>query len=134
MTGSGKTLPLLLASAFYDGGNTTILILPLLAMHDEYKTRANRHGLSCMTWTIGSDPATSSQIVLVAVEACALDSVKMYNTTLIRLGRPARIVVDEAHLLLQHAAFRPCLDMLEYVGQMPTSILLMTATCPRHLE
>ena len=110
------------------------MILPLLAMHDEYRMRAKRHGLSCTTWTVGSEPAASPQIVLVAVESCEWDGVKTYITTLIRTGRLARIAVDEAHLLLQQASFRPCLDVLEYFGQMPTSIILMTATCPRHME
>jgi hypothetical protein len=70
----------------------------------------------------------------VAVENCAWDELKVQVETLIRLGRLARIVVDEAHLLLKHSSFRPCVDMLEYCGRMPTSILLMTATCPHGLE
>ena len=110
------------------------MILPLLAMHDEYKMRASRHKLSYETWAIKSESSSPSQLILVAVEACAWDALRVYVDTLIRTGRLARIVVDEAHLLLQHASFRPCLDMLEYFGRMPTSILLMTATCPRPLE
>jgi len=103
-------------------------------MHDEFKFQASKHGLSCETWTIGSHLSTCPQIILVAVEACAWDTLKIYITTLIRMGRLARIAIDEAHLVLQQSSFRPCLDMLEYLGQMPTSILLMTATCMCCLE
>jgi hypothetical protein len=103
-------------------------------MHDEYKKRAARHGLSYETWTTHSDPSTCPQIVLVSVEASVLDALNVYVMTLIRLGRLARIAVDEAHLLIQHSSFRPCLDMVERLGRMPVSMVLMTATCPRHLE
>ena len=134
IAGSGKTLPLFLSVAFYDGGKSTVLILPLLAMHDEYKGRAKKYSLSCETWTADSNPPPTTQIILVAVENCAWEQLQAHITTLICLGQLARIVVDEAHLLLKHASFRPCVDMLEYLGRMPTSILLMTATCPPNLE
>jgi hypothetical protein len=134
IAGSGKTLPLLLNIAYYDGGKSTILLLPLLSMHDEYRGRAMKHGLSFCTWTSASDPSASPQIVLVAIENCMWDQFKAYVATLIRLGRLARIAVDEVHLLLKHESFRPCVNVLEYFGQMPTSMLLSTATCPHHLE
>jgi Helicase conserved C-terminal domain len=102
-------------------------------MHDEYKDRARKHGLSFETWT-GDNSTPSSQLILVAVEDCTWERFKSYAETLIRLGRLARIVVDEAHLLHKHASFRPCVDALEFLGRMPISILLMTATCPPHLE
>jgi Helicase conserved C-terminal domain len=132
--GSGKTLPLFLSIAYYDGGHSTLLILPLQAMHDEYKGRASKHGLSYEVWANGSNPSASPQIILVAVESCVWEELKAYVATLILLGRLARIVVDEAHLLLKHASFRPCVNMLEYFGRMPTPMLLMTATCPHKLE
>ena len=103
-------------------------------MHDKYKRRATKHELSCETWTYRSTTASSAQLILVAVENCAWEQLKIHVETLIRLGRLARIVVDEAHLLHKHASFRPCVDMLEYFRRMPTSILLMTATCPHNLE
>ena len=77
-------------------------------MHNEYKMQARRHNLTLETWTIDSDPSACPQIVLVAVEACAWDKLKFYVMTLIRVGHLARLVVDEAHLLIQHSSFRPC--------------------------
>lgn len=103
-------------------------------MHDEYKGRAKKYSLSCETWTADRNPPPSTQIILVAVENCVWEQLQAHIATLICLGRLARIVVDEAHLLLKHSSFRPCVDMLKYLGRMPTSILLMTATCPRNLE
>jgi hypothetical protein len=102
-------------------------------MHDEYKNRARKHGLTCETWTSGNR-RPSSQLVLVAVETCVWDEFKSYAETLICLGCLARIVVDEGHLIHTHASFRPCTEMLEYLGRMPTSIVIMTATCPPNLE
>jgi superfamily II DNA helicase RecQ len=102
-------------------------------MHEEYKGRARKHGLACGTWST-SHSSPSTQLVLVAAENCVWDTLKVHIMTLISLGCLASIVVDEAHLLFKHAKFRPCMDMLEYLGRMATSILLMTATCPRNLE
>jgi hypothetical protein len=132
--GSGKTLPIFMSAALYDGGATTVLILPLAAMHDEYKCRARHYGLACQTWTTSYDIATAPQLLLVAVENCPWPELQDHIATLIRLGRLARIVVDEAHLLVKHETFRPCMGMLTFLGTLAVSIVLMTATCPNRLE
>jgi hypothetical protein len=120
--------------SLYDCGASTILILPLAAMHEEYKSRAKQHGLTCKTWTSDCDLATAPQLLLVAVENCPWPVLQASITTLIRLGRLARIVVDEAHLLEKHEPFRPCMAMLSFFGTLAISILLMTATYPHSLE
>jgi replicative superfamily II helicase len=98
--GSGKTLPIFMSICFYDGGTSTILILPLVAMHEEYKFRARHCGITCTTWTRDCDLATASQLLLVAVENCSWPDLQAHVNTLIRLGRLARVVVDEVHLLV----------------------------------
>ena len=120
--------------SMYDGGASTILILPLAAMHEEYRFRAHQYGLSCKTWTSDCDIATAPQLLLVAVENCSWPDLQAHINTLIRLGRLARIVVDEAHLLVKHESFRPCMGDLSFLGSLAVSIVLMTATCPRSLE
>lgn len=118
----------------YDKGATTVLILPLAAMHEEYKGRAKHHQLTCETWSDLSDIATAPQLLLVAVENCPWPKLQAHIETLIRLGRLARIVVDEAHLLEKHESFRPCMSTLSFLGRCAISIVLMTATCPYRLE
>ncbi len=59
-----------MSAALYDGGATTVLFLPLLAMHDEYKCRAQHYGLACQTWTASCNIATAPQLLFVAVENC----------------------------------------------------------------
>jgi hypothetical protein len=134
LIGSGKTLPILLCASAFDGGKTTVLILPLLAMHDEYLGRAQKCRLTCETWSHRALPTSSPQLLLVAVEYGHWTKLRIYLDTLIRLGRLARVVVDEAHLLEKHAEFRECVNLLEHFGQLPTPIILMTATLPSHLE
>jgi hypothetical protein len=118
----------------YDGGASTILILPLAAMHEEYLSRARRFGLSCKTWTSDCDVATAPQLLLVAVENCSWLDLQNYINTLIRLGRLARLVVDEVHLLEKHESFRSCMGNLSFLGLLAVPIVLMTATCPCSLE
>ena len=79
--------------------------------------------------------ATAPQLLLVAVENCSWPALQDHVATLIRLGRLARIVVDEAHLLAKHeSSFRPCMAMLTTFGTLSISIVLMTATCSNDLE
>ena len=120
--------------SLYDGGASTILILPLFAMHEEYISRAQQYGLTCKTWTSTCDFATAPQLLLVAVENCPWSDLQAHVNTLIRLGRLARIVVDEAHLLLKHESFRPCMATLAFFGTLTIPLVLMTATCPKSLE
>lgn len=120
--------------SLYDGGASTILILPLAAMHEEYIYRAQQYGLTCKTWTSDCDFDTAPQLLLVAIENCSWSHLQAHVKTLIRLGRLARIVVDEAHLLLKHEPFRPCMGMLAFFGTLAVPLVLMTATCPKSLE
>jgi hypothetical protein len=124
----------MLNASFYDVGRTTLLILPLLSMHEEYQARATSHDLSVETWTFSSSAHHPPQIVLVAAEKCTWDSLLIYILTLLHKGRLARIVVDEAHLLLKHDSFRPCVNFLKFFGTLPLAIVLLTATCPPCLE
>lgn len=123
-----------MSAALYDNGATTVLILPLAAMHDEYQGRAKRCGLGCKTWSTSCDIGTAPQLLLVAVENCPWPELQDHIGNLIRLGRLARIVVDEAHLLAKHESFRPCMGMLSFFGMLAVSLVLMTATCPARLE
>ena len=120
--------------SLYDGGASTILILPLVAMHEEYISRAQQYGLTCKTWTSNCDFSTAPQLLLVAVENCPWPDLQAHIKPLIRLGRLARIVVDEAHLFLKHESFRPCMSMLAFLGTLAIPLVLMTATCPKSLE
>lgn len=118
----------------YDSGKTTAFILPLLAMHGEYEDRARQYRLSCESWQSESPFNEPPQVLLVAVEQCTWEALKAYLRTLHQLGRLARVVVDEVHLLLKHGAFRPCMSLLQFLGCLSVPIVLMTATCPPNLE
>lgn len=118
----------------FDSGRTTVLILPLLAMHDEYVLRAKKHGISCETWSCNSRPAAPPQLLLVAVEYGGWKPLAVYLETLIHLGHLTRLVIDEAHQLLKHEEFRECVNLLQHLGQFPIPIVLITATLPSTLE
>lgn len=120
--------------SLYDSGASTILILPLVAMHEEYISRARKCGLTCKTWTSDCDLTMAPQLLLVAVESCPWPHLQAHVRTLVILGRLARIVVDEVHLLVKHEPFRPCMGMLAFFGMLPISLVLMTATCTKSLE
>lgn len=55
-------------------------------------------------------------------------------SALVMKNQLARIVIDEAHLVLLHADFRPIMNLLQWIASIPVQILLMTATLPPSLE
>jgi hypothetical protein len=103
-------------------------------MHDEYLSRAKKHGVTCEVWSPHCRTTEAPQLLLVAMECSAWEQFKLYLNSLIILGQLARVVVDESHLLLKHEGFRECVDMLQHFGQMAISIILMTATLPSSIE
>ena len=131
--GSGKTLPIFMSIRFYDEDVSTLFILPLAAMH-KYKSRAKQSGISCKTWTSDFDFTAAPQLLLVDVEDCSWPDLHAHIQTLIRIGRLARIVVDQVHLFAKHESFKPSLKALSFLGSLPVSIVLVTATWPRSLE
>ena len=72
--------------------------------------------------------------VLVTVELTELQEFKDYVCNLHGKGRLARIIVDEAHLVLTHAAFRKVMESLTWFGPAGPQIVLQTATLPPSLQ
>lgn len=105
-TGSGKTAAFAIPAVLEGSSNTTLVILPTVALGDDMQYQlSNTYGLSCCQWNKMSvderqSPSQSCQIVLMTVECVATVSAKSYISQLGVTGRLKRIVIDEAHLML----------------------------------
>ncbi|KAF5345094.1 hypothetical protein D9756_011153 [Leucocoprinus leucothites] len=68
------------------------------------------------------------------IDQATFDSFKSFTNNLMQKQLLARIIVDESHLVLTHASFRPVMQLLQWLGSYPIQIVLITATLPPSLE
>ncbi|TEB19704.1 P-loop containing nucleoside triphosphate hydrolase protein [Coprinellus micaceus] len=132
-TGSGKTLPALIASKYHDAGQTTVWVLPLRSLQEQIAKHCASHGLSVGVYDIGLTPANTPKNLIVSVEKTEKEEFREYLHALCSADKLARIVLDEAHLILTHKSFRPVMDTLNWLGQKSIQIVLLTATLPVNL-
>ncbi|KDQ49260.1 hypothetical protein JAAARDRAFT_51811 [Jaapia argillacea MUCL 33604] len=132
-TGSGKTLPHQLACKHFDKGRMTVIVLPLQALHEEFVERATDAKISRVTWKHSTPPTTQHSLVFVPVENAPIKPFVSWALTHAKCGNLARVVVDEAHLLLTHAGFRSVMEDLWVIRTFGVQIVLLTATMPPYL-
>ena len=133
-TGVGKSMTFMLA-AYGREGKVCIVVVPLVALQDDLKSRCSEAGLNAEKWA-GRDGA-GVNIVLVSVEHIRSPEYRDYVRELYALGRLHCIFVDEAHLLVSWASFR---SAMEDVGRhirpsgVTVPVMALTATCPPGME
>src|SRR5262249_49777310 len=114
---------------------STVWILPLQSMREQYVLRCKQHGLSHGVWSLEMMQGRTPPLhILVSVENADLDSFLRYIMKLVADGRIARIIVDEAHLVLLHELFREVMNTLHWAGAQGVQIVLLSATVPPSLE
>lgn len=124
----------MLCSSALDDGLSTVVILPLRSMHEQYKYLYTKHGISWEMWTSAASTHRPPISIIVAVEHTEWGAFRTYMDVLLAAGRIARVIVDEAHLIETHRCFRPVMDTLAWLGTKNVQIILETATWPPTLE
>ena len=132
--GSGKTMPGLLCSKMFDGAKATVWILPLRSLQEQYHFRCNKHSIPCTVWSPSTSDVHPPSAIIVAIDSTNWEVFQVFVQKLYTNGRLARIIVDEAHLTLTHAEFRPIMGMLKWLGGLGVQIVLPTATLPPSLQ
>ncbi|KAF7771871.1 hypothetical protein Agabi119p4_6182 [Agaricus bisporus var. burnettii] len=133
-TGSGKTTPPMLSARWFDSGRSTLCILPLVAMHIQYQHAARVFEIEAESWKPNITSFAPPTLVLATIDHATFKGFKSYVTMLVQKRMLARILIDEAHLILTHADFRPVMSLLQWLATIPVPILVMTATLPPSLE
>jgi superfamily II DNA helicase RecQ len=131
-TGSGKTLIVEVGSAL-DGAETTILVLPTVALRNHMVDRLRKDGLRCHVWAPGS--TRRAPVVIVSAEAACTQSFLEYAHRRADLQQLDRIVMDESHLTVTASEYRKCMSRLGwFVRQIRTQTVWLTATLPPAFE
>jgi superfamily II DNA helicase RecQ len=132
-TGGGKSLFFFLP-AMYEGGGTSIVVVPLIALRRDLVRRAHECQISCQEWN-PSHPPDHSPLVFVTPEAASTESFHAFLTRLRTTQQLDRIYFDECHVLLDQAStFRPKLMALKQFTLLETQLIFLTATLPPSRE
>ena len=135
-TAAGKTVCFLLPCFIERNQKCSIVIVPLVALKAELYDRCCRYGLSAAMWRkahCNPNSWNGIDVFLVSMEHLDWDSFHSFSRKLASSGKLARIVVDEAHLSVLWASFRPCLYRLGLtMTHLPGHVrrILFTATVP----
>jgi hypothetical protein len=132
-TGSGKTLIPMISASVADA-QTTILVLPTVALRGDQLRRYRLIGLRPLTWTAGV-VNRSAPLVIVSAEAVCTAGFLDYAHALVRRQALDRIVVDESQLTITASDYRPCMSQLGwYIRQVRTQTVWLTATLPPAMQ
>ena len=135
-TGGGKSLVFQLP-AWVEKDQTTVVIIPFVALLEEMEDRCKELNLSCHIWrksdAIYGPPKT--QIVLAAVEHAVTSEFQQFLIQLESTDVLTRLVLDECHVVLTHRDFRGVLRRLSSVIRcVCVQLILLTATLPVEME
>ena len=132
-TGGGKSLVFMLP-AWCGSGGTTVVVVPLIALREDLKSRCGALGISCQEWD-SRRPADGSRIVLVTPESALSPSFASFINRLQGVHQLDRIVIDECHTVLNtQPGFRPKLQNLGQLNRAEVPLIMLTATLPPSQE
>ncbi|KAM0713375.1 hypothetical protein Q7P37_010337 [Cladosporium fusiforme] len=126
-TGAGKSLLFMLPCSLPDAG-ITILIVPLVALHGDMLRRVREMKIDHLEWQPGESREAS--LILVSAEAVSSKEFMKYARRLIAEQKLDRIVIDECHLTVTAAEYRPSIVQLTAIRSLRTQFVYLTATLP----
>ncbi|KAI9035075.1 uncharacterized protein KD926_004657 [Aspergillus affinis] len=132
-TGGGKSM-LFMLPAWVEPGGTTVVIIPLLALRQDFQRWCQQLGISCVAWESRRPPDEAS-IVLVTPESAVTPDLQSFLNRLRLVQRLDRIIIDECHVMLpEETDFRPAMQQLGRLVTARTQMVLLTATLLPILE
>jgi superfamily II DNA helicase RecQ len=125
-TGTGKSLTFMLPALTSTG--VTVLVVPLLALKSNLRDRCRKAGIECVEWD-SEHPHEWAQVVLVVPESVVSAPFESFLNRQRAMGRLDRIVVDEAHIVLESTkGWRTQVLKLRNLVHAETQLVYLTAT------
>lgn len=127
-TGAGKSM-LFLVPCILEIDLVTVIICPLVALNHDMKGRFFKAGLKIATWSERFEK--DFRAVIVSIETAASAGFLQFLEQLCLQKKLARVVIDEAHIVLTSADYRPKLkELFAQRPSRPVPLLLLTASLP----
>ena len=131
-TGGGKSLLFMLPATLHDA-NTTIVIIPFIALMKILLSKCQDAGIGCIEWKENRQQGKAS-LVLVAAELASKKTFLDYACNLQLRGQLDRIFIDECHLIVTAAEYRELLPQLRELRTIACPLTMLTATLPPSME
>jgi superfamily II DNA helicase RecQ len=126
-TRAGKSLLFMLLCTLPEAG-ITILVVPLVSLHVDMLRRVREMNIDHLEWQPGE--RREAALVLVSAEAASSKDFVKYARRLIAKQKLDRIVIDECHLTVIAAEYRPSIVELTAIRSLRTQFVYLTATLP----
>ena len=126
-TGAGKSLLFMLPCTLPNAG-VTVLVVPLVSLYGDMLRRVRAMKIDHLEWQPGED--REAALILVSAEAVSTKDFMEYARRLIAQQRLDRIVIDECHLTVIAAEYRPSIIDLTLIRSLRTQFVYLTATLP----
>ena len=126
-TGAGKSLLFMLPCTLPEAG-IMILVVPLVSLHVDMLRRVREMNIDHLEWQPGE--RREAALVLVSAEAASSKDFVKYARRLIAEQKLDRIVIDECHLTVIAAEYRPSIVELIAIRSLRTQFVYLTATLP----
>lgn len=126
----GKGMPGLLNARMEVGRLSTVWIVPLMSMHEQLALRCENVGMTVGAWTHAMSISNMPTNIIVALETTSFDTLQAFLRRLTDSNLLARIIIDEAHLLVAHQHFRDVMLTLDWVGKLGVPVIIQSATIP----
>ena len=129
----GKSL-LFMLLALCEPGETSIVVVSLIALRKNLKKRCEKTKIRCAKWN-NQRSLDAASIVLVTLESAVSDDFRTFVNRLRATQRLNRIVIDECHIVLNNQwNFRKEMQQLGDLIDAESSMVLLTATLPPSKE
>ncbi|TCD60111.1 hypothetical protein EIP91_010708 [Steccherinum ochraceum] len=129
-TSIGKTTLILMLARVYAPDKTTIVVLPLSALHEDFKRRANQFGVHPARYSSKEEFNRNANVVTVAVEALEHPQFYRYLESLAAQNRLFRIFFDEVHTVLTDVHYRSVFAETHKLNIHGVQLVGLTATLP----
>lgn len=98
-------------------------------MIEQYKLRFDRLNVRWAVWYSGMRPSEVPANLFIILETTQIPAMRFLLEQLVRLHRTARVIIDEAHVIVGHT-FRQVTSTLSWLGTLGVQIVLQSATIP----
>ncbi|KAG5335205.1 hypothetical protein C0989_001870 [Termitomyces sp. Mn162] len=130
-TGAGKTM-LAIIPALIEGGQVTVVILPLKSLISDYKRKLKQMKIPFEHYTGAEEEIITGNHALILVSADR-SRTPGWRQTVARIHNTKKVnrfIFDEGQLALTDNDFRPALQHLEDVRTIPVQLVVLSATIP----
>jgi superfamily II DNA helicase RecQ len=129
-TSAGKSLSYLLTSAL-SISKITIVIIPLVGLKLDIVRRASEFNIPC---NIFEETKSFNNLTLVSIETITSSKFQELVEDLIKQDKLDRIIIDECHLLISSASYRPIMYRLKEILRFKIQFIFLSGTLPFSFE